>query len=313
MNQVKPPTRRRALRWAVGASTVAIGGSAALVALTGCMPLRRVDHQGPDAPSAGPLQLKPAGRPPVAWVFSSGGPRGFAHAGVVQALTELGCAPDLVVGASIGALVATLVAGGIQGQRLVDMSLQAGLTQIVRLNVDPRADGWLSGAGFVPWVESLLPDPNLAVLRVPCAVVAAGRDTREPIAFTQGHAGVAVQAACAVEGQFAPVWIKGQPYCDADLVVPLPVRMARRLGAVRVLAVDVSAHEDKAPPGTERWRPADLRKRELTRPDAQAADLVLHPDFGYYAGYSRDWREHVITTAHRFTLAQAARLRALHA
>ena len=41
-------------------------------------------------------------------------------------------------------------------------------------------------------------------------------------------------------------------------------------GARRVLAVDVSAHEDKAPPGTERWREADLRKRALTLPDARA-------------------------------------------
>jgi NTE family protein len=290
-----------------------VATGAALTVLTGCRPLGEVNHRGPDAPRAGPLRLAATGRAPVAWVFSSGGPRGFAHAGVVHALTDLGLQPDMVVGASIGALVATLVAGGIKGPPLVDLSLEAGLAQVVRLSLDPRAEGWLSGAGLVPWLDNLLPDADLAALRIPCAVVAVGRDTRQPIAFTQGRAGAAVQAACAIEGQFAPVWIEGQPFCDADLVMPLPVRLARQLGAVRVLAVDASAHEDKAPPGTERWRAGDLRKRELTRPDAQAADVLLHPDFGYYAGYSREWRQHVMATAHRATLAQADRLRALHA
>lgn len=84
--------------------------------------------------------------------------------------------------------------------------------------------------------------------------------------------------------------IGGQDHVDADLHQPLPVRLARALGAQRVLAVDASAHEDKAPPGTEPWRAGDLRKRALTEPDARAADLLLHPDTGYCAGLSREYR-----------------------
>jgi NTE family protein len=133
------------------------------------------------------------------------------------------------------------------------------------------------------------------------------------LGFTQGDLGLAVQAACAIEGQFTPVRIRGQRYADADLKQPLPVRLARALGATRVLAVDASTHENKAPPGTEAWRPGDLRKRALTRPDAEAADVLLHPDFGYYASMSSEYRLRCINAGYEETMAAAARIKALHA
>jgi NTE family protein len=109
-----------------------------------------------------------------------------------------------------------------------------------------------------------------------------------------------------------PVVIRGERYADADLVMPLPVRLARSLGAQRVLAVDASAHEERAPPGAEEYRDGDRRKRELTQRDAEAADLLLHPDFGYWVSLSREYRERVIAIGYRSTMARAAELRALH-
>jgi NTE family protein len=92
----------------------------------------------------------------------------------------------------------------------------------------------------------------------------------------------------------------------------LPVRLARQLGATRILAIDASAHEDKAPPGTERYRAGDLRKRALTEPDARAADLTLHPEFGYYVNLSREFRERAIAAGYRTTLAASTKIAALH-
>ena len=68
-----------------------------------------------------------------------------------------------------------------------------------------------------------------------------------------------------------------------------------------------------APPGTERWRAGDLRKRALTRPDALASDVLLHPEFGYYASVSREYRERAIAAGYRETMAAATAIRALHA
>ena len=131
--------------------------------------------------------------------------------------------------------------------------------------------------------------------------------------FNTGDAGLAVQASCAIEGQFTPVRIRGEQFVDPDLHQPLPVRLARQMGAQRVLAIDASAHEDKAPATAAYFRTVDLRKRALTEPDARAADLTLHPDFGYYVSLSREFRQRAIEAGYRTTMAAANKLAALHA
>jgi NTE family protein len=144
------------------------------------------------------------------------------------------------------------------------------------------------------------------------AAVAIEKVTRKPIIFNTGHAGLAVQASSAIEGMFTPVRIRGVQYVDADLVLPMPVRLARSMGATKVLAIDASAHEDKAPAGSARFKEGDLRKRALTQVDALLADVTLHPDFGYYVNTSKEFRLRCINAGYAHTMAKAQILKALH-
>lgn len=250
-------------------------------------------------------------RPRVAWVLSSGGPRGFVHIGVLKGLTALGLAPDLVVGASAGALAGTLFAGGIGMRELEDLALELQPWDVLRWN--PRGPQWLSGGGLAPLVNGALGGKLLHELALPMACVAVRVTDGEVVAFTRGDPGLAVQASAAIVGQLAPVWIGGEAYADPDLHHPLPVRLAHRLGATRVVAVDASAHEDRAPPSASRYRPSDLRKRALTWADAQRADVLIHPDTGYWTGWSRAYRTRLIAEGEAAVHEQAAALIGLHA
>jgi NTE family protein len=308
-----------------------LAASAALALLPGCALDPDRDHDGAEAPRSAPLP-----RPPrTAWVFSSGGPRGFVHVGVLKAMDELGLVPDLVVGASVGAMVGVLYAGGLPARDIERLALDLQPWTLASLAVG--GEERFSGAPLAGFVREQTGERLLQRLRIPAACVAqrlpprgqgdrlgadaaaagggggaAGSSPGEVVAFTHGDAGLAVQAASAIEGQFVPVRIRGRRYADADLRMPLPVRMARALGAERVLAVDASAHEERAPPGSEGWREGDLRKRALTRPDAALADVLLHPEFGYWVSLKREFRERAIDAGYRATMAAAPRLRALH-
>ena len=279
--------------------------------LVGCSLQPDRDHASADAPAAGALP-----RPVrTAWVFSSGGPRAFVHVGVIKALDELQLKPDLIVGASAGALVGVLCAAGLRGPAMEALALELPVTRLLRLAIggEQRLSGYAVADFVRDQMRSLGHGPWLEQLPIMVACVSQRLADRSAVGFTRGDAGLAVQAAAAIEGQFTPLRIRGQRYADADLLLPLPVRLARALGAQRVLAVDASAHEDQAPPGAAAYRASDQRKRELTRPDAAQADVLLHPEFGYWASSSREYRQRCIAAGYRDTLAAASRIQALHA
>jgi NTE family protein len=246
----------------------------------------------------------------MAWVLSSGGPRGFVHVGVLRALHELGLAPDLIVGASAGALIGVLRASGVQPQAIETMALDLQPLSLARVAVG--ADELLSGEPLAELVHALAAEPRLERMPIAMACVAVRQRDGRAVAFTAGDAGVAVQASTAIEGRFAPVRIRGDAYVDADWHAPLPVRLARSLGARTVIAVDATVHLDRAPPGAERYRESDLRKKALVDVDAAVADLVLKPDFGYWVNLSRDFRERAIAAGYRDTLAREGDLRAVY-
>ncbi len=284
-----------------------LAGAASAGLLGGCTLHPDRDHTGPDAPQALPL----ARAPRMAWVLSSGGPRGFVHVGVLKALDELGLVPDLIVGASAGALVGSLYAAGLSARAIETLALDLQPLSLARWawGQDER----LSGAAIADLVREHAPKTKLERMPLSMACVAARQRDNMAVAFTAGDVGLAVQASSAIEGQFAPVRIRGERYVDADWTTPLPVRLARSLGAQRVLAIDASAHLDRTPPGAERYRFDDLRKKALVDADGTLADQLLKPDFGYWVSLSREFRERAIEAGYRETLAQAASLRELHA
>lgn len=247
----------------------------------------------------------------TALVLSSGGPRGFVHVGVLAALDEIGFDPDLVVGASVGALLAALYCAGISGQRLRDLALDLSVTELA--NIALGADETFNGAPLARYVNEKVDHKPLEKLPRRCAIAALDKQSREPVLFVQGNTGVAVQASAAIRDRFTPVRINDRTYMDPDELVPLPVRLTRKLGATRIVSVDASAHEQRAPPGAARFAGTDRVKRANTLPDAQSADINLHPYFGYWVSLKKEFRLRAIEAGYRDTLARRREIEALMA
>ena len=66
----------------------------------------------PDSPVAQPSVMAVSPRPRVALVLGSGGPRGYAHIGVMKVFEEAGIDCDLVVGSSVASLIGAFWAAG---------------------------------------------------------------------------------------------------------------------------------------------------------------------------------------------------------
>lgn len=273
---------------ASGARRAALRGLALvpLLAAGGCTPF---NYRAPDMPQAlaQPRPFEPA--PRLALVLGSGGPRGYAHIGVLRVLEEAGLTPDLVVGSSVGALIGTFWAAGFGAARIDELSQQGGPLTVF----DPSlfADrGWIRGERLQAYVNAGLGGRRLEELPRRVIVVATRRDDKTPRFFSSGNPGVAVRASSAMPGIISPVGIDGVEYEDADESLPLAVSAAHAAGARFVIAVDVSARADSTPEeASEAMRRRDRSRRARIEPEVAKADFLIHPDLGYRASPRRSY------------------------
>lgn len=222
--------------------------------------------------------------PRIALVLGSGGPRGYAHIGVMRVLEEAGIQPDLVVGSSVGAVLGAFWAAGFSAERIDAISRTGG--PLTLFDFTPFADrGWIRGQRLQDYVNDRLGAPAIERLERRLVVVATRRSDKKPVFFRSGNLGVAVRASSAVPGILSPVGIRGIEYEDADESLPVAVRAARQAGARFVIAIDVSARPGSAPSGTRAaLLERDLRRRQRIDPEVALADFLFHPDLDYRAG-----------------------------
>jgi NTE family protein len=168
-----------------------------------------------------------------------------------------------------------------------------------------------TGAPIQAFVDEKVRGRALEGLRIPVGVAATRLSDRKLVIFDHGDAGLAVRASAADPDIFEPVRIGGETYADGDELSPVPIRAARAMGARFVIAVDVSAYAETTPPGVpQAWIDKDARRARQIRAEAPGADVLLHPDIGYYAGFSQEYRRRVMGIAEAYTRARAPQIRA---
>lgn len=258
-------------------------------------------------------RFEPLAKPPrVALVLGSGGPRGFAHIGVLKVLEEQGLKPDLIVGSSVGALVGALYANGYTAAQLEQMAYDVSLLKFFEWGMITRSRA--TGTAIQHYVNESLQGRTIEQLRIPFAAVVTHMPDKKMVLFTRGDTGLAVRASGADQSQFLPVKIGKETFIDGDVASPVPIRAARQLGAEVVIAVDLSAYPEDTPPGVpEDWVTKDERRTKQVREEAPEADVLLHPNIGYYAGHDESYRYKVIRMAEQYTRDKIGEVRAAYA
>lgn len=224
--------------------------------------------------------------PKIALVLGGGGTRGFAHIGVIKALEAQGVTPDIIVGTSVGSVVGALYATGYSGFQLQDMAIKMEEEDIIdkswlNLNLPALILRPIKGDTLEDFINRAVQQLPLERLKRKFAVVATDLHSGEIIVFRTGNTGMAVRASSAVPGVFQPVRINGRYYVDGGLVKPVPVSVARSLGADFVIAVDIS----NAPQGNktenrseELLQAFDIMSQAINRYELPNADVVVRPD-----------------------------------
>jgi len=270
-----------------------------LLQACGCTSFNYTQSDSPVALASVP-NMNP--RPRVALVLSSGGPRGYAHIGVMKVLEEAGIEYDLVVGSSVGSLIGAFWAHGYTASEIDDLSREGGPLTVFDFSV--FADrGWIHGQRLQDFVNNRLRNTRIEEMPRRFIAVATRMSDKQAVFFQSGNAGVAVRASSAVSRVISPVGIQGVEYEDGEESLPIAVRAARQAGAQFVIAVDVTPVPGTAPVDTPAWSlDRAARRRVRIDPELLVADFVIHPDIGFRTLPTPEFFEHA-----RHTGEQAAR------
>jgi NTE family protein len=223
----------------------------------------------------------------IAFVLGGGGNAGAAEVGMLHALLERNVNPDLIVGASVGALHGAMVAadptpGSVE-------QLEATWKEVAALGVLGRS--WLTDAVSLirerTHVRSNLPMRRLAErllgverfeeLTVPFQCVAACIERFAEHWFDSGPLVDAILASSAVPGILPPVEIGGEHFIDGGIVNSIPIDRAVTLGATEIYVLHAGRIEQPlAPPRS--MRDVGFVAFEIARRHRFVRDLAAVPD-----------------------------------
>ena len=195
----------------------------------------------------------------TAFVFAGGGSLGAIEVGMLRELVNWGLAPDMVIGASAGAINGAYFASNphVEGTA----KLESLWRSITRAEILPWS--WRSMLGMIVGnrghlVESQglkrllgrhFGEAQVENTTIPLHVVATDMHTGAEVVLSSGNIVNAVLASAAIPGVFPPVERDGRKLIDGGVANNTPVSTAVRLGATRIIVLPAGfACAERRPP-----------------------------------------------------------------
>ncbi|WP_411868477.1 patatin-like phospholipase family protein [Vulcanococcus limneticus] len=223
-------------------------------------------------------------------VLGGGGSRGFAHIGAIRAMEELGLDDiDMVMGVSIGALVASLAAFEHPAQEIF-ANLERVIIKARPYGLTLPRDSLFTLANSRRELQRFFGATQIQDSWLPLRCFSANLSSKRLHAWSQGDIPNAVIASMSVPGIFPPVEdSQGQLHVDGGILNNLPVCEARRESDGRIIAISLGSLPQPGPGSRE--RPSLGRtiidsmlcaSHAETQAQERLADVMLHPDIGRF-------------------------------
>lgn len=251
-------------------------------------------------------------RPKVGLALGSGGARGLAHLGVIQALEEADVPIDYIAGTSMGAIVGAMYAQNPDlpaitrrfisflnsdkyetlGTKLLKTnhdqppSFLSHFVKVIAkqlvITIAQARQGVIKSERLEAAIEYLIADGDIRETRVPFCAVATDLNTGETVVFDKGNIREAVLYSSSIPGFIPPHGVDAWLLTDGAVTAPVPVKEVRQMGADLVIAVNVAIQLAKAldePNMLEILTRVDtLRGIALADQQMQLAEIQIRPE-----------------------------------
>lgn len=192
---------------------------------------------------------KQIGNKKVGLVLGSGSAKGLSHIGVLKYLEEAEIKIDFIAGSSIGAVIGGAYAAGISIHEIEDIALKTDLASSVKYFIPTISkSGLITGTKVKEFLRNIVGDIEIENLKIPFTATATDIFTGQEINFDKGSLVEAIRASISVPVIFQPVIHDDQILVDGGLANPLPINVAREMGAGFIIAVNVMPSLNNAKP-----------------------------------------------------------------
>jgi len=216
----------------------------------------------------------------VALVLGSGGARGLAHIGAIEALEERGYTITSIAGCSMGSIIAGMYAAG-QLKEAKEWFLRVDKQLILRmLDINLfSGNSLVKGRRIIEELKHVVPDRPIEELHIPCTIVASDMISTDEVVFRSGSLFEAVRASISIPLFFQPVQMGERLLIDGGILNPLPLHTIERQKGDVLVAMDISGKDSMtvAPvpePIDVADKLAELTARGITVPKTWENQLV---------------------------------------
>ncbi len=173
-------------------------------------------------------------------VLGSGGSRGVAHIGFLQALDENGIEPYCISGCSMGSVVGGLYAKGMRPAEMAEITKKLKPSDVIDINPIGFAEKSLLKTNKMHrYLSKLFGKVTFSELNIPFMCNAFDIRTGQTVWFDSGEVEPCVRASSSIPIVFKPVIIGDKQLIDGGVVMRMPIDAVRKMGAEVIVGVDV--------------------------------------------------------------------------
>lgn len=272
----------------------------------------------------------------VALVLASGGAKGFAHIGAIEALEECGYEISSIAGTSMGALIGGLYAAGGLDKVKEWMFDLTGSKVFSLVDFTFSSHALLKGNRLMEALKGRVPDCNIEELGIPFCAVATDLKQGQEVVFRRGSLYNAIRASISIPMLFRPVELDNMLLVDGGITNGLPLDHVTRIDGDTLVAVNLEDYEwddeeERKMSSTQKFSPFELLSRKfqaglnalsnnyisltydtisiLMKRNTEMAlrltppDIYLNVDVGEYGSYDYDEAEAIARLGHEQMLA----------
>jgi len=228
----------------------------------------------------------------IGLVLGSGGSRGLAHIGALKVFSEENIPLTCLTGSSIGALVGAHYALYQDIEKLEQLVLSNNWQTSLKL-IDPTLRGGIiKGKKIEKFFQKWFQNKKFSDLKIPFAAVATDLITGDPYIFSHGPLAQAVRASISAPTVFQPFSYQKKLFIDGGVSNPLPIDIAKKLGAQKIIAINLDAKKIKDGFNPNRItlvnvlnRSLNITRYYLVKNNLPQADILLEPDTPIKTGF----------------------------